>query len=388
MAHIRSRVVQDVVRILADLVAIESVNPYFPGGERGENSVADYVMDYCSESGLQVKRQPVLPGRDNVVAEIAVPGATRSLLFDCHMDTVSLDQMGAAGLVPEIRADVMTGRGSCDDKASLAAMLVAMSRLADRPDGLNANVVFLGSVDEEYLMRGAESFARSGRVIDGAIVGEPTNLEIVVAHKGFVRWKLHTVGRSAHSSNPQLGENAIYDMATLLYLMRPPMDRLLSAKGHPLVGAATWSVGKISGGTSVNIVPERCTVEIDRRLLPGETGQAALAEIDAILSDILTSHPAIHLERDEPFGDVAGVDTSPESDVVIATVKASRQVRGTAPIVGVAYGTNASKFAAVGIPSIVLGPGDIRQAHTAAEYVAIEQVVTAARLYEAAARAF
>ncbi|HLZ08644.1 MAG TPA: M20/M25/M40 family metallo-hydrolase, partial [Chloroflexota bacterium] len=283
MAQTRTHVVQDVARVLADLVAIESVNPYFPGGGRGESAVADYVADYCADAGLTVSRQPILPGRENVVAELAVTGATRTLLFDCHLDTVSLDQMGAAGLHPAIREGVMTGRGSCDDKASLAAMLVAMSRLADHPDGLTSNVVFLGSVDEEYLMRGAGGFAQSGRKIDGAIVGEPTNLEIVVAHKGFLRWKLHTIGKSAHSSNPHLGDNAIYQMASLIAALRPAMDSLLMTKIHPLVGTATWSIGKIGGGSSVNIVPDRCTVEIDRRLLPGETGAVALAEIDSIL---------------------------------------------------------------------------------------------------------
>ena len=388
MAQTRSHVIQDVVRVLADLVSIESVNPYFPGGDRGEGRVADFVAEYCTEAGLKVARQPILPDRENIVAELAVPGATTTLLFDCHMDTVSLDQMGEAGLHPEVRDGIMTGRGSCDDKASLAAMLVAMSRLADRPEGLSCNVVFLGSVDEEYLMRGAQGFAQSGRPIAGAIVGEPTNLEIVVAHKGFLRWKLHTIGKSAHSSNPQFGDNAIYQMATLLVALRPAMDSLLSSKLHPRVGAATWSVGKIAGGSSVNIVPNRCTVEIDRRLLPGETSAGALAEVDAILEHIRAEHPDLRIEREEPFGDVSGIDTATSASIVRAAESASRQTRGVAPIVGVAYGTNASKFADVGIPSIVLGPGDIRQAHTAEEYVDIAQVVAAARLYEAAARAF
>ena len=388
MAQIQSRVTQDVVRVLADLVAIESVNPYFPGGERGESGVADYVAEYCGDAGLTVTRQSILPGRENVLAELIVPGATQTLLFDCHMDTVSLDQMGEAGLHPEVRDGLMTGRGSCDDKASLAAMLVAIARLAERPDGLRCNVLFLGSVDEEYLMRGAQGFAQSGRAIAGAIVGEPTNLEIVVAHKGFLRWKLHTEGTAAHSSVPQFGDNAIYQMATLLVALRPAMESLLAERFHPRVGGATWSVGKISGGSSVNIVPNRCTVEIDRRLLPGEASAEALAEIDTIVNEIRAKHPELRIEREAPFGDVSGIDTPEQASVVRAADLASRQVLGAAPIVGVAYGTNASKFADVGIPSIVLGPGDIRQAHTAEEFVEIAQVVSAAKLYEAIARAF
>ncbi len=388
MAQAQVPVREDVVSLLSELVAIESINPYFPGATRGETGIAAYVADYCARLGLAVSRQPILPGRENVLAELTVPGATRTLLFDSHMDTVSLDQMGPAGLLPEVRDGHLTGRGSCDDKASLAAMLLALAQLARQPDGLRTNVLLLASVDEEYLMRGAEGFARSGRSVDGAIVGEPTGLAVVVAHKGFVRWKMHTVGRAAHSSTPHLGDNAIYQMAEVIHLLRPELDRLLAGRSHPLVGPATWSIGKIVGGSSVNIVPDRCTVEIDRRLLPGEAGQAALAEVDAIVERIRQARPDLHVERDAPFGDVTGLDTPPTAAVVRALDQACRSVRGKSSIVGVAYGTNASKLAEVGIPCVVFGPGDIAQAHTADEYVALDQVVAAARILEGAARAF
>jgi acetylornithine deacetylase len=388
MVQTQTPVREDVLGILADLVSIESVNPYFPGGERGEVEVAAYVAEFCSSLGLAVDRQEVLPERANILAELKVPGAIRTLLFDSHMDTVSLDQMGQRGLHPEVDNGRMTGRGSCDDKASLAAMLATMAELARQPAGLRANVLLLASADEEYLMRGARAFAQSGRRVDGAIVGEPTGLEIVVAHKGFVRWQLHTVGKAAHSSNPQLGDNAVYQMAELIHLLRPELDRLLAGRSHPLVGAATWSIGKIGGGTSVNIVPERCTVEIDRRLLPGESGTAALAEFDAIIADIGERRPDLHVERDAPFGDIAGLDTSPTAPVVRAMEAAARSTRGTSALAGVSYGTNASRFAEVGIDCVVCGPGDIRQAHTADEYVTIDQLAEAVRLYVAAARAF
>lgn len=388
MVQIETPVREVVVRILADLVAIESVNPYFPGGERGEIAVSAYVAEFCAGLGLAVDRQEILPDRPNVLAELEVPGATRTLLFDSHMDTVSLDQMGQAGLRPEIDRGRLTGRGACDDKASLAAMLAAMAELARQPAGLRADVLLLASVDEEYLMRGARGFAHSGRQIDGAIVGEPTGLEIVVAHKGFVRWQLHTVGKAAHSSNPHLGDNAVYQMAELIHLVRPEVDRLLAGRSHPLVGAATWSIGKISGGTSVNIVPERCTVEIDRRLLPGESGAVALTEFDNVIAHVRQRRPDLHVERDTPFGDIAGLDTSPEAPVVRAMESAARSTRGTARLAGVSYGTNASRFAEVGIECVVCGPGDIRQAHTADEYVSLDQLAEAVRLYVAAARAF
>lgn len=378
--------------MLSDLVAIDSVNPSFPGGRRGEVDVAAYVSERCAKLGLAVRQEPVLPGRSNVVAELKTPGASRTILLDSHMDTVSLDLMGPAGLRPEIRDGVLTGRGSCDTKASLAAMLTALGRLAREPSGLRCHVLFLASVDEEYLMRGAQAFAQSclaeGRRIDGAIVGEPTRLDVVIAHKGFVRWQMHTVGRAAHSSNPSLGDNAIYQMADLIGLLRRRLEPAFAARSHPLVGPVTWSIGTISGGTSVNIVPESCTVDIDRRLLPGETGAAALAEIDAAIAEIQRERPDIRSHRDEPFGDVAGLDTPADAPIVGALAVACRSIRGEARLVGVPYGTNASKLSRAGIPCVVFGPGDVSQAHTANEFVPVEQVIAAADIYEAAVRAF
>jgi acetylornithine deacetylase/succinyl-diaminopimelate desuccinylase-like protein len=378
----------DVVALLSDLVAIESVNPYFPGAEHGEPAVAAYVADYCARLGLAVRQQEVLPGRSNVLAELRVSGAARTLLLDSHMDTVSLDQMGPRGLHPERRDGTLTGRGSCDDKASLAAMLAALGNLTRDPAGLRCNVLLLASVDEEYLMRGAQHFARSGVPVDAAIVGEPTRLDVVVAHKGFVRWQMRTQGTAAHSSAPEQGDNAIYQMAELIQLLRPRQEAILASRSHPLVGHATWSVGKISGGASVNIVPDACTVEVDRRLLPSEEPSAALAEFDTFLARLREEHPHLRVQRDEPFGVVAGLDTPPDAPVAVALAEACRSVRGEARLAGVPYGTNASKFAEVGIPCVVFGPGDIRQAHTADEYVAVDQLIAAAQIYEAAARKF
>lgn len=388
MAQSPTPVRDDVVGILLDLVGIESVNPNFPGGQRGEVAVAQYVADYCAALGLPTQRQEVLPGRTNVLATLKVPGAARTLLLDSHMDTVSVDAMGPSGLRPEVRDGRITGRGSCDDKGPLAAMMAALASLTRNPAGLRCNVALLATVDEEYLMRGAAHFSRSGVSADGAVVGEPTRLEIVIAHKGFVRWTLHTIGRAAHSSHPDQGDNAIYQMAELIQALREAVEPRLQARSHPLVGSATWSIGKIQGGAAVNIVPERCTIEIDRRLLPNENGNEALAEFDEILDRIRREHPRIRLESEPPFGAVGGLDTPRDAPLVRAMEEACRDVLGGFQVTGVPYGTNASKFIEANIPSVVFGPGDIRQAHTADEYVEIDQLRAAARIYEATARHF
>src|SRR5262249_32079687 len=158
---------------------------------------------------------------------------------------------------------------------------------------------------------------------------------------------------------------------------RPRLDRVLGARSHPLVGPATWSVGKVSGGAAVNIIPEKCLIEVDRRLLPGESGPSALAEVDAIIAEIQAARPNLRIERECPFGYVGGMATSPSDPLVQALDAACATVRGESKLVGAAYGTNASKFAEVGVPCVVFGPGYIQQAHTADEFVDLDQVAAA-----------
>ncbi|HUE76003.1 MAG TPA: M20/M25/M40 family metallo-hydrolase, partial [Chloroflexota bacterium] len=183
-------------QILRDLIAIESVNPYFPGGERGEVEVGRYLADFFTRLGLAAAQQEVLPGRWNVFTRLGSEEAGRRvLLFETHMDTVTLEPVGQAMLEPSERDGYLHGRGACDDKASLAAMLAALEALVARASELRVDVVVLGSVDEEYLMRGIAEFANSGPRIDAAVVGEPTSLQVVRAHKGLIRWRLMTEGR-------------------------------------------------------------------------------------------------------------------------------------------------------------------------------------------------
>ncbi len=373
------------VRLLADLVALESVNPAYPGGARGETGVAAYVEDYCHLLGLEVWRQPVLPGRENVVAELRVPGARHTLLFEAHMDTVSLDGIGERGLQPQVRDGRLYGRGACDAKGALAAMLAALRTLIDRRDALAVNVVLAATVDEEYRYRGIlafiEQFIDAGRRVDAAVVGEPTQLALVVAHKGCVRTRITTIGRAAHSSRPEEGINAIEAMVELIAALSRHR-RHLAQRRHPLAGSPTLSIGRIWGGTAVNIVPERCTIELDRRLIPGETAESALAELDAVLGEVRVGSPAVVIEREPPFVADWALDTPPDAAIVQAAAAACRALGRPDQPAGVAYGSDASKLWALrAIPSIVLGPGSIAQAHTTDEFVPLDQFVGAAELY-------
>lgn len=378
-----------LVQLLSDLVSIESVNPIYPGGERGESGMAAYVEDHCRRLGLDVALQAVLPDRENVVAGLRVPGAKRTLLFEAHMDTVEIASMGDRALQPEVRDGRLYGRGSCDTKGSMAAMLTAMEALLGQRRDLAINVLFLASVDEEFHFRGVTAFCQSPDYsVDAAVVGEPTDLRVVVAHKGAIRWRLSTVGRAAHSARPEEGNNAIDQMSEVLRALRDLKPRW-QTRQHPLVGAPTLSVGRIWGGVGVNIVPDRCTIEIDRRVIPGEEPMAALAEIDALLAELCAGHPAIMVEREEPFVVHWPLDTPAGAAIATAAGRACRDVDVDPTPMGVPYGTDASELSRVRhIPSIVLGPGSIAHAHTNDEFVPIADLVAAAEIYRRTALHF
>ena len=269
--------------ILRELVAIESVNPYFPGGDRAEAKMSEYLAHFFRRLGLTPHFQEVLPGRANTWAELQVPGARRTLLFEAHMDTVTLEPVGAQMLQPRQQDGRLFGRGSCDTKGSLAAMLAMFEALVEERSELNVNIIMLGIVDEEHKMRGIEAFAEQGPRVDAAIVGEPTELHVVSAHKGMTRWRLHTIGRTAHSSRPELGDNAIYQMISCVQRILAAYEPILSGRSHPLLDKPTLTINTIHGGTAVNIVPGSCVIEIDRRVLPNEDYAQITPELHRIV---------------------------------------------------------------------------------------------------------
>jgi acetylornithine deacetylase/succinyl-diaminopimelate desuccinylase-like protein len=374
--------------LLANLVAIDSVNPAYPGG-RGEAALAEWVLARCRASGLAAELDEVLPGRPNVLARLPAPAALGTLLFEAHLDTVSFDEHGPGGRGPELREHRLYGRGACDAKGSLVAMLLALERLAHRADRLRVNVLLLAAVDEERAGAGARHFVESGGRADGAVVGEPTRLQLLVAHKGCVRFRLTALGEAAHSSDPTAGQNAIYAMADLLQYLRAQLRGDLLGPAHPLVGPPTWSVGTIRGGAVVNIVPDSCTIEVDRRLVPGETPESALDQVDHVIANLSQQQPSLRVVREPPFVASWPLETAPAAPIVQAAQVAREQVLGAAPLGGAPYGTDASLLAHLGgVPSLVFGPGDIAVAHGPDEYVDLEQVAQAVDVYEAIALAF
>jgi succinyl-diaminopimelate desuccinylase len=394
----------DVVTLLAQLVAIDSANASMSPAAPGEAELARTVAALGERAGATATLDEALPGRPNVLvrlpatvaaaAAVSGPRANRSgvpcLLFDVHLDTVPLEPMQDA-TTPRVADGRLRARGACDTKGALAAALVALHRLAAEGAPRQAEVLLLCSVDEEYLKRGVAHAVATGacRGATAAVVGEPTLLRPVIAHKGAVRWRITVNGKAAHTSRPENGINAIYGMVEVIEALRERLEPRLAQEAHPLLTPPTLTVGRIQGGVGVNIVPDACSIEIDRRTLPREDPGAILAEVDAILADLTRRNPELHAVREEPFLSERGLETAPEEPLVALVQRACAAVTGedAAPS-GVPYGTDATHLSPLGIPTVVLGPGDIAQAHTADEWVELRQVEQAAEIYYRIMREF
>jgi acetylornithine deacetylase ArgE len=383
----------ETTRLLRDLVSLPSLNPMgrpMQGPEVFEYRVTDYLEAFFRDLGVPYERQSVAPRRDNIVAIFDPPGAKRALLFEAHQDTVPVDNMTIDPFAARIDGNRLFGRGACDVKGGMAAMLGAFARLVrERPTGA-VRLLMACTVDEEHGFAGVTRLASSPFVTAAelplaAVVAEPTELEIVNSHKGAVRWDVEVTGRSCHSSRPDRGVNAIYHMAGLLSVVERYAAELSAGHTHPTLGPATLSVGIIEGGTSVNTVAARCRVEVDRRLLPGEDAQTALADFCAYVRSHLRSD--IAWECSAPWLSAPALAADLSADLVNRLAAALDAVIGTHRVVTVPYGTDAAPLAAVGVPAVVFGPGDIAQAHTADEWVALDEVERASEVLFHLARA-
>ena len=388
-----------LVTILSELVATPSVNPMGRGDCMSapwalEGRLTDLLAARLERlPGCRLARQPVAPGRENLLASLeGEPGPAHGgalVLLDAHQDTVPADGMTIEPFTPRIEDGRLYGRGACDTKGGMAAMIGALVRLARERPAPRPTVVLAFPVDEEHGFSGVKTLTRlwsdgaAGQGLlprrpDAAVVAEPTSLGIVVAHKGVVRWRCHARGRAAHAAAPSSGENAIYRMAHLLAALESYADRLALQSTHPRCGGATLNVGTIRGGVSVNTVPDCCTIEIDRRLIPGESpGEARRAAV-AVLAEQGFAAPRI--DHDPPWMDAPALTDEANGPLAEALAAGVRGVEGEAVVEGVPYATDAAWLAAAGVPAVVFGPGSIAQAHTRDEWIELAQVERAAEI--------
>jgi acetylornithine deacetylase/succinyl-diaminopimelate desuccinylase-like protein len=355
-------------KLLRELIALPSVNPAFLPAKHpraGEQRVAEFLAATAARAGLDVDFQPVAPGRSNLLARFSPRGKVRQrLLLAPHMDTVNASEQQFA---PRTRQGRLFGRGACDTKGSVAAMLTALVELTQgRQRPAETEIIFAGLVDEEQGQAGSRSLVASGFRADLAIVGEPTRSQVVTAHKGTLWLELETRGKSAHGSWPELGRNAVHAMAQVVDWMETEYAAQLRRRRHALLGCATISVGAICGGSQANIVPDSCTILIDRRSLPGETELSVRREIVQALrrKDLTVTFTKDRLPPCLPL------ETDPGHPLVARFLKCVGQRK---PL-GVRYFCDASVLGHGGIPSVVFGPGDIAQAHTADEWISLAEL--------------
>jgi acetylornithine deacetylase/succinyl-diaminopimelate desuccinylase-like protein len=368
-------------KLLAELIALPSVNPAFaPPGEAstrpasglyggksiyGEKYVAEFLAAIAAKAGLEVEFQKVRPDRANLLVRLLPRSRVKqTILLAPHLDTVGATP---AQLIPQRKMGRLHGRGACDTKGSVAAMLTALSELAEskaRP--AETAIVFAGLIDEEQAQAGSRALVAGGFRADLAIVGEPTRLQVVTAHKGSLWLQLETTGKAAHGSTPHLGKNAVLEMARIVNLLETDYAARLRRKKHPLLGTATVNVGKIFGGAQPNIVPASCAILVDRRTLPGESDAGVIREIGALLRQNNLRAKIF----DTKVAPAPALETNPRLPLVQRLFATAGQSRA----VGVDYFCDAAVLASGGIPSVAFGPGDIAQAHTADEWIFLAQL--------------
>jgi acetylornithine deacetylase len=366
----------DALPLLRQLVAIDSVNPGFGGV--GEGEIAAFVADWARDAGLDVAVEEVEAGRPNVIATAHGTGGGRTLLLNGHLDTVGLGQM-TDPLKPRVENGRLYGRGAYDMKSGLAACLVAAAETV-RLD-LRGDVVVTAVVDEELASIGTEAALRTVTA-DAAIVAEPTDMRVAVAHKGFVAFEVETRGRAAHGSRPDLGIDAIAKMGHVLVGLEA-LDRALRGRPpHPLLGTGSAHAGVVAGGLEYSTYPDRCLLQAERRMLPGEPVEQAEYELQGLL-DVLARDDADF----EGTLRVVGARDAHEVDFDEEIVRLVAEHAGAPEPVGAHFWTDAGLIGAAGVPAVLFGPGG-EGAHAEVEWVSIDDVERCAAVFLAVAAEF
>ena len=374
----------ELFETLADLIRINSVNAFYEGGP-GEAEVARYVERFFLEREIETWRQSVLEAngaieaRSNVIARIPGHDSSRRIVLEAHMDTVSVQGMTIPPFEPKVHNGRMYGRGACDTKAGLAAMMHVLAHIQTSPIKPPCDVLLAAVVDEEYSFRGVTRLCEDLKA-EAAIVAEPTDLRVAIASKGVLRWRILATGKAAHSSKSHLGINAIYHMARVVLAIEQD-HAALARDPHPLLGPASCNVGKIAGGVQVNFVPDGCVIEIDRRLLPSESVSDVWIHYEQILDGLKVIVPELDVRMEQPFLVDTAWMVDPSSSIVGVARHVSSELGLEDEPIGVPFGSDASKFGRAGIPTIIFGPGSIDQAHAAVEYIELKQVEQAFEFY-------
>jgi acetylornithine deacetylase len=364
--------------LAAALIEFDSRNPSLVPDAPGEHQVALFLAGILEEWGFRVELQEVVSGRSNLIARAGRSLASaRSLMLNGHLDVVGVERMTHAPFSPDIVDGNMYGRGSADMKGGIAAMCIAARDAVQR--GIDGEVIIAAVIDEEYESLGTRALIASGIRADAAVITEPTRLALCPAHRGFVWVRLDVRGRAAHGSRYDLGVDAITHAALIIAELDRMQRRSMPRRTHPLLGRASLHASLISGGSGISTYPELCTVEIERRTLPGETERTFLDELSSATAMVRNTHPELDVDITVTTSQLAS-DVSREAPVMLAMLDALQQERLPRRVEGLSAWTDAALLNEAGIPAICFGPGDIALAHSATEYLPLAELDAATRV--------
>lgn len=387
MQHIQlfNRLVQSIdmdrtTNLLKEMIAIKSENPFHEEPRAGyrEKEMGQFLADRFSELGLSVQTRDVEKDRPNVFGCLKGSGETPALMLAGHMDTARTDGYDRAYDV-HVKDGRIFGRGACDMKAALAAYLETVQLLKTASIELKGDLILAGIMDEEFQMLGSRDIGQNGPRAAQGIIGEPSDMLICPSNKGRVSTFIRTSGKAAHSSVPEKGQNAVIHMAKVLDALEDYNDFLLTQPPHQLCGHGRFNPGVIRGGVQVNTVPDTCSLEVDRRTLPGEDKDKVYQELRQRLDPLKIKNPEFGYDITEPSWLIPPNDIALDEPVVTSLLDAYEAVfgRATAPTAFVA-GSDAPHM---GFPTVICGPGSINQAHSTCEFVEKDQLAAAVKMY-------
>jgi len=369
-------ILDELTQLTSDLVAIESVNPDLVSDGSGESAIAGFVASWLRSHGLVVEIVEAAPGRPSVVGALRGTGGGRSLMLNAHMDTV-----GAGGMTdafkPRVESGRIYGRGAYDMKGSLAAIMVAAKEATNL--GLRGDLIVTAVADEEVASLGTSAVLERFRA-DAAIVTEPTETRLCIAHKGFVWLEIETQGVAAHGSRPDIGLDAVARMGRVLTGVVDLDTTLGRQRGHPLLGTGSIHASRIEGGKELSTYPDRCVVSLERRTIPGEDGASALAELEGVIASAHHTDPqlaaSVRILLQRPSSEL-----QPDSELAAAVARSAEAVVGAhSDPVGVSYWMDMALLNDAGIPTVAFGPVGAG-AHADVEWVDIASLEQCTRIY-------
>lgn len=363
---------------LSDLIKINSVNPSLSSKGKGEAEIARYIGEYLRSLGLEVIYQDIKKNRMNVIGILKGTGGGKSIMLNGHTDTVSAERMEIEPFNPVIDGGKIFGRGALDMKSGLTAQIMAVQSIIESNIKLNGDIILALVADEEYASLGTETIIKKYSA-DAAIICEPTNLDIVIAHKGFAWTKIEIFGKAAHGSMPDRGIDAIVKAGKVLTEIERLGELYLIQKKHPLLDSPSIHASLINGGIELSTYPDYCKIELERRTLPHEDVKIVTEEIKRILEDIKLRDRNFNAKF-EVFFSRPAFEISIENQIVQSLSRAFQKILNKKPkYKGMGGWIDSALLAEAGIPAVIFGPSG-EGLHASIEYVDLESIIITAKI--------